>query len=63
MNLPKSVLKNYKKGTACIRYKLNGRIRILYLTESYLADYYYKIDTEQALRMHLKKWMPDAKFK
>ena len=56
MKLPKSVLKNYKAGTACIRYQIGGKI------QNWFVSACYHTDTEESLREHLKKWLPNAEF-
>lgn len=56
MKLPKSVLKDYLKGTACIRFRLGGKIR------NWFVSAHPRADNEQSLREHLKKRMPCAEF-
>ena len=56
MKLPQSILANYPRMTACIRYELDGKI-----TTWFLMGHPTK-DNSKTLRAHLKTWHPKAKF-
>lgn len=56
MDLPESILIEYPKGTACIRFLIDGTERDWHI--SALAG----VDNEETLRAHLRKHMPDAVF-
>jgi len=57
MKLPQSILKDYPRMTACIRYREeNGNLRDWYLMG------HPKNDNSKTLRAHLKRIYPTAKF-
>lgn len=56
MKLPKEILDNYPKNTACIRYVVKGRQNDWYIGA--LAEG----DDEESLKAHLEKWYPSAEF-